>query len=76
MLDMLGLLWHILQLREFWWDCFESILESIRSTMGYFGSTLGYVISTLGYVGSTLDYIGYGGSALANIAIVDNFGEF
>ena len=62
MLDMLGLLWHFLQLRVFWWDCFESILESIRRTMGYFGSTLGYV--------------GYGSCALPYIAIVDNFGEF
>ena len=61
---------------KFWWDCFESILESIRSTMWYFGSTLGYGISTLGYVGITLGYIGYGGSALAYIAIVDNFGGF
>ena len=44
--------------------------------MGYFGSTLGYVISTLGYVVNTLGYNGYGGSALAYIAIVDNFGGF
>ena len=37
---------------------FESILENIRSTFGYFGSTLGYVESTLEYIGTTLGHSG------------------